>query len=122
MRLIVIIPSFVSSNTFGLDCVDARVAENEMAKKLPQKVDEFTTLVEFSVNCDTETVKYVKHLSVDASALPTGAAERKQRQHTNLHCNRQGLASQEGWTVLDYVYDVNAQLVVALRTTPAMCQ
>lgn len=101
-------------------CRDFLQMETDMSKKLPMKVDEITTLVEFAVNCETKIVKYVKHLSVDGSALANGFVDRKQRQYVNLHCNRVGLATL-GWTSTDYVYDRDLNLIMKLIATPESC-
>jgi hypothetical protein len=47
--------------------------------------------------------------------------EDEQRQHTNLHCKKNGLASAAGWTVREYWYDVNMELIAEFKTTPDMC-
>ncbi len=94
--------------------------EKDFSERLPMKVDEITTLVEFSVNCETKIVKYIKHLSVERSSLASGFQQRKQRQYLNVHCNKQGLAS-HGWSSADFVYDRNMGLMLELKATPALC-
>lgn len=104
----------------GSSCQELLKMEKEFSRKLPMTVDEVTTLVELSVNCETKIVKYVKHLSVDGTTLAKGFAERKQRQYLNLHCNKNGLAT-HGWTATDYVYDKNMDLLMKLVATPQNC-
>ena len=103
------------------ECNELLKLEKQFAAKLPMQIDEATTLVEVSVNCTTRIVKYVKHLSVGTDQLATGFAQRKQRQHANLHCNSKGLAT-NGWTAVDYIYDNQLSLAVKLETHPSMCQ
>jgi hypothetical protein len=104
-----------------MPCDEALKAEKAYAAKLPIKIDEVTTLVQFSVFCDSTTVKYVKHLSLEARPLNLDMQEDEQRQHTNLHCKENGLASAAGWTVREYWYDVNMELIAEFKTTPDMC-
>lgn len=101
-------------------CKELLKLEKKMAKSLPKKISNVTTVVEMSVNCDTKVVKYVKHMTTPKSIFPKGMVERKQRQHTNLHCNKVGLAT-NGWTALDQVFDVNLDLVMELITRPSDC-
>jgi hypothetical protein len=95
--------------------------ERDLAAKLPVQIDEVTRLVEFSVNCETKVIKFVRHLSVKAQDLPVGVQERKQRQYRNIQCNREGVAT-HGWTALDYTYDKELQLVTKLIVSPVDCQ
>lgn len=101
-------------------CREFLLLETDISKKLPMKVDEITTLVEFAVNCETKIVKYVKHLSVGGSALASGFADRKQRQYLNLHCNKEGLATL-GWTSIDNIYDKDMNLIMRLIAAPENC-
>jgi hypothetical protein len=103
-------------------CEELIKAEKQLSAVLPKQTDEITTLVEVAVNCTTRILKYVKHLSLSTDQLASGAVERKQRQHTNLHCNSQGLARIYGWTVVDFVYDNEITLIMKLETRPSMCQ
>lgn len=104
----------------GLNCSEALAMEDYFAKQLPMQVDEVTTVVEVSVNCTNRSIKYVKHLSIPVNILAEGFADRKQRQHNNIHCNGQGLA-RAGWTALDYVFDSDMTLIMKLKTTPEKC-
>lgn len=123
MKLLALQIFFLASSfAFAEDseCTGFLALEKDMARKLPMQVDEATTVVEFSVNCMTRTIKYVKHLSVPVSTLAEGFEQRKQRQYINLHCNQQGLATM-GWTSRDYIYDKDLVLVMKLEATPSMC-
>jgi hypothetical protein len=120
---IFIFATFFSLPSFAQDfaCAELLKVEKEFSAKLPIQIDEVTTLVEVGVNCTTKIVKYVKHLSVNRNQLVSGFAKRKQRQHINLHCNSQGLAT-KGWAAMDYIYDSELSLVVKLETQPSMCK
>lgn len=102
-------------------CNELLQLEKEYSRKLPNKIDEVTTLVELSVNCETKIVKYVKHLSVDGGLLAKGFKKRKQRHYLNLHCNKEGLAT-NGWTARDYIYDKHMNLLIKLEANPNMCK
>lgn len=120
-----IIFSFFSIQSIAMGvmpCDEALEAEKAYAARLPLKVDELTTLVQFSVYCDSTTVRYVKHVSLDASPLDVDKQADEQRQHTELHCEQDGLASAAGWTVREYWYDVNMELIAEFTTTPDMCR
>jgi hypothetical protein len=102
------------------ECMDFIAAEKVYANKLPIQIDEITTVVQLTVNCSTKIVKYVKRVEASSDDMAEGFRYRKQRQHLNLHCNNQGIASL-GWTVWDYIYDRDMQLLMKLEATPAMC-
>ncbi len=46
---------------------------------------------------------------------------RKQRQHTQLHCNANGLSSVSGWTAMDVIYDPNFEYITTFLTEPNDC-
>lgn len=101
-------------------CEQLVIVQQDVSKKLPLKVDEVTKLVELVVNCETRVMKYVKHLSIRSRDLADGFAEQKHRQYVNVHCNQHGLA-RSGWTVTDYLYDVEMKLVAKLSVGPSDC-
>jgi len=103
-------------------CAFIEKLESDFAKKMPMKVDEITTAIAMTVNCQTKVQVWKKQISVTAEDLASGWEERKQRQHSQLHCNRQGLASASGWTVIDNVYDKDFSLIATLKTTPSSCK
>ena len=103
-------------------CAFITKLESDFAKKMPMKVDERTTAIAMTVNCQTKVQVWKKQISVTAEDLASGWEERKQRQHSQLHCNRQGLASTIGWTVIDNWYDKDFSLIATLKTTPSSCK
>lgn len=101
-------------------CLALRQFEAEVNVTTPRPIDEVTELVQVRVNCELVTLTYVKRLLLTDDELAEGWRERKQRQHIQLHCNNVGLARSD-WTVLDLLYDVDFQYLVALKTTPDDC-
>lgn len=99
--------------------LEAIAAETNAA--LPRPIDEVTELIQIRVNCALRSVAYVKRLIVTADLLAFGWQERKQVQHTQLHCNLDGLASVGGWTAIDYFYGPDYAYLATLRTTPQDC-
>ena len=108
------------NNTSSL-CKDLQNLEVELNKKFPSQIDETTEMIQFSVNCDTTTVKYTKRILVDLNLFNDGWETRKQRQHTQLHCNAQGMASNSGWTAMDVIYNKDFEYIVTLTTEPKDC-
>lgn len=102
-------------------CDEALAEEKRINKTLPKKVDEYTELTQVSVNCDKKVFKYSKRISAYESDLASGWRSRKQRQHTQMHCNADGTASKYGWTVIDVVYDKEFNYLITLKTTPRNC-
>ncbi len=88
-------------------CDELRGLEAQWNSNLPKKIDEYTELVQILVNCETRVVSYRKRILANKDLLPSGIYERKQRQHTLLHCNRNGLASNSGWIAMDVIVDIN---------------
>ena len=103
-------------------CNEALRMEEELNKTYPQKVDNFTEIVQLSVNCDTSVIKYTKRILAYDSDLAKGWRIRKQRQHNQLHCNNQGLASKGGWTAMDVLFDKDYKNLVTLKTSPSDCK
>jgi len=66
MRIIAISMLILSSgNLFADDkkiCEEFLKMETELNKSLPRNVDEFTELIQFSVNCETEVLKYTRRV------------------------------------------------------------
>jgi len=103
-------------------CDVATKLESDFARKMPMKVDETTIAMGMTVNCQTKVQVWKKQISGTAEDLASGWKERKQRQHSQLHCNRQGLASVSGWTVIDNLYDKDFSLIATFKTTPSSCK
>lgn len=103
-------------------CAQFLEIEKQQNKKLPIQIDQGTEFVQVRVNCDTKTIHYTKRILVDPALLAGAWRERKQRQHTQLHCNARGLASTFGWTALDTVVAPDYSLLATLKTGPADCQ
>lgn len=101
-------------------CAELLQFEEQTSRDLPVMVDEITELYQVKVNCDTETVSYSRRI-FGLGLFADGWQDRKQRQHTQLHCNQQGLASQTGWTALDVIVDDNFRYVATLTTRPSDC-
>ena len=102
-------------------CDQLLALEEAWNAEMPRPVDEHTELIQVRVCCETETISYTKRILIQGHLLPSGAKERKQRQHAQLHCNKGGLASQLRWTAMDLIYDVDLKYLFALTTTPASC-
>jgi len=103
-------------------CADFKGFEQKINKDLPRKVDEFTELISVSTNCDSKVIKYVKRILVSGDKLQGGWQERKQRQHTQLHCNKDGLSSVAKWVAMDVVYDKDYKYLITLETRPNNCR
>ena len=110
-----------NENNTSSHCKDLQNLEVELNKKFPSQIDETTEMIQFSVNCDTTTVKYTKRILVDLNLFNDGWETRKQRQHTQLHCNAQGMASNSGWTAMDVIYNKDFEYIVTLTTEPKDC-
>jgi hypothetical protein len=105
----------------ALECATYLDFEKEMNAKAPTKIDETTELVQIRVNCDGKVITYTKRILVDASRFSDGWEVRKQRQHTQLHCNEAGLASQSGWIAMDIIYDKDFTYLLTFITRPENC-
>ena len=95
--------------------------EKEMSGSLPKKIGPITQVTALAVNCDTKTIKYTKQIMVDVKQFKSGWKKRKQRQHTQLHCNKDGLASMAQWNAMDVLYDKDFNYVGTLLTGPKDC-
>lgn len=114
---------FISSNAHAESVCDTfKRFEAETNKDTPRKVDFATELIQVRVNCELKIINYVKRLLVDSDKFKSGWRERKQRQHHQLHCNKDGLASNMGWTARDTLYNSNYTLAQELETTPHDCK
>jgi len=121
-RLFCVACILVPFDTFADDgCQELRALEAQWNANSPRKIDEYTELTQITVNCATKVVSYKKRILVPSEALPQGAGARKQRQHTQLHCNKNGLASTKEWTAQDVIFDVNYRYVFTLTTRPSDC-
>ena len=125
MRILLIsLAIFISSKSYAQRniCNEFTNFEKQVSSNLPKKVDEITEIVELSVNCETKVSKYTKRILVDVNLFKAGWKKRKQRQHTNLNCNKRGLASTLKWTAMDVFLDKDFNYLVTLITTPNDCQ
>lgn len=97
--------------------------ERDTNKKLPRQVDDATEIIQVKVNCELKILSYVMRLTRDELELANGWQERKARQHQQLHCNANGLASQSRWTARTVLHskDYLSQLSVFI-TRPSDCK
>lgn len=104
-------------------CDDFLRLEATINRELPRAIDHATELVQVLVNCELNSLTYVKRLLVDETTLAREWYPRKLRQHHQLHCNKRGLASVEGWTARDMLYSEDkVTLLAEFTTTPQHCE
>lgn len=122
--IIILLILFVSSISHAKDkiCDEFIKIEKKLSSELPRKVDDITELIEIKVNCDTKVVQYSKRILVDTTLFKDGWKKRKQRQHTNMHCNKQGLASSLNWNAMEVLFDEKYKYLVTFRTGPNDCK
>jgi len=109
--------------TAKASCEDFLRLEATINRELPRVIDHATELVQVLVNCEMQSLTYVKRLTVDERTLAKEWYPRKLRQHHQLHCNKRGLASVEGWTARDMLYSEDkGTLLAEFTTTPQQCQ
>lgn len=122
--LVILLAFFVSSPSYAKEdiCNEFIKLEKKLSANLPKQVDEITELVEFKVNCSTKTVQYSKRILVNINLFKDDWKNRKQRQHTNMHCNKQGLASSLKWNATDVLFDKDYNYLVTFITQPNDCK
>ena len=97
--------------------------ERDTNKNLPRQVDDATEIIQVRVNCELKIVSYVMRLTRDELELANGWQERKARQHQQLHCNANGLASQARWTARTVLHSTDMlSLLSEFRTQPSDCK
>lgn len=106
----------------GGRCAELLEYEARTNAQLPRRLDRATEVIQLRVNCENLVVTYVKRLLVDPAVMAPSWRDRKQRQHTQLHCNRQGLASQSGWTAMDILYGPDYAPLAEFTTRPSDCR
>jgi hypothetical protein len=118
-------PLFASVRAETVDerefCKAATEIEETLAKKLPTPIDGATDVLSMRINCVTKTQSWQQVFKFTENELAEGWRERKQRQHTQLFCNREGFVRLSGWTVLTQLYDKDMMLMAEFVTTPDMC-
>ncbi|MCW5717420.1 MAG: hypothetical protein KIS68_06280 [Bauldia sp.] len=90
-------------------------------RTLPIRIDAATELVGVTVDCATGVVTYIKQLLVPANQIAPAAEDRKQLEHTALHCGIDGLASVFAMTVVDEVRAPDGAIFATLTTAPSDC-
>ena len=122
MRWIVLVITFTATSAAAESvCEQALRLEAHVNPTLPKMVDEMTELFQFSVNCERELVTYKRRLIADPNELSDGWLERMQRQHTQLHCNKVGLASTSKWSAQDILYGPDLEYLGTVSTRPDDC-
>jgi hypothetical protein len=97
--------------------------ERDTNKKLPSQVDGATEIIQVRVNCELKIISYVMRLTRDERELANGWQERKARQHQQLHCNANGLASQAQWTARTVFQSMDYLSVLSeFITRPSDCK
>lgn len=97
--------------------------ERNTNKKLPSQVDGATEIIQVRVNCELKIISYVMRFTRDESELASGWQERKVRQHQQLHCNNNGLASQSQWTARTVLHSTDGlKMLSEFLTRPSDCK
>ena len=103
------------------ECNEWKKTEKQFTSNLPRKIGPGTELTNFMINCDTKVIKYTKRLLIDVKLFKDGWMKRKQRQHINLHCNKNGIASTIKWNVMDDLFDKDFNYITTFITKPSDC-
>lgn len=123
--LLVFLALLVSPANAGAEtpiCRELEAFAAKTNKTLPAMADPITENIQFVVNCATRVVMYVKRLLVDPGTFKPGWEIRQLRKHHQLHCNKDGLASQFGWTVRTQMHRANSEYLITMETTPKDCR
>ncbi|MEM8838880.1 MAG: hypothetical protein AAGE89_12360 [Pseudomonadota bacterium] len=78
-------------------------------------------MLSISVDCQDKTITYKQRILIDPADLRDGWQDRKQEQHTRLHCNQQGIASLVKWNAVTDLYDPKDVYIAQWVTTPDDC-
>lgn len=89
--------------------------------KAPIDIDSETELIQIKVNCVGGLIAYTKRLvNFHSDVMLEGWKERKQVQHTQLHCNREGLATR-GISTVDVLHNPDYSFAAKFMTRPEDC-
>jgi hypothetical protein len=103
-------------------CQELLEYSEETNSKTPLKIDDGTELMLTKVHCSGKIFSYSKRVLVHTSAFLDGWEDRKQLQHTQLHCNKIGLSRAIGWVVRDEIYNNDYTYAATLTTSPEDCK
>lgn len=103
-------------------CQQALEYSEEINSQTPLKIDDGTELMLTTVHCPGKIFSYSKRVLVHTSVFLDGWEDRKQLQHTQLHCNKIGLSRTVGWVVRDAVYNDDYTYAATFTTSPEDCK
>lgn len=125
-KIIIMVAIFViglQTNAVADDvCITATGFSDELNQSAPVKIDEYTRVLRTDVDCKKKVFTYSKQIESTEDIMLSGWNARKQNQHTILHCNEDGLSSVFGWSVVDFLYDVNGKSIAVFVTNPKDCK
>ncbi|MEM8797319.1 MAG: hypothetical protein AAGE61_17295 [Pseudomonadota bacterium] len=87
----------------------------------PVKSGPASEMLSISVDCQDKTITYKQRILIDPADLRDGWQDRKQEQHTRLHCNQKGIASLVKWNAVTDLYDPKNVYIAQWVTTPDDC-
>jgi hypothetical protein len=120
----VVAPSAVLSSGNAMAdefCASFQELAADWNASLQVMVDEVTQLMMVSANCETKTFSYLKMIVFEGQ-LAEGWQARKQASHTQLHCNKYGMARNFGWTARDQFNDSQGLWLGPFVTSPSDCE
>lgn len=103
-------------------CKEFLEYSEEINSQTPLMIDDGTELRLTKVQCSGKILSYTKRLLVHTSTLLDGWEERKQLQHTQLHCNKIGASRTIGWVIRDEIYNNDYTYAATLTTHPEDCK
>jgi len=102
-------------------CASLQEVAADWNASLPVMVDEVTKLTMVSANCETKTFSHLKMIVFEGK-FAEGWQVRKQASHTQLHCNKDGMARNFGWTERDQFNDSQGLLLGSFVISPSDCE
>ena len=103
-------------------CEELKQSAAEMNANGPTNIDNETEFLLLTVNCVGNMVSYTKRLiNFHSNVMLPGWQDRKQLSHTQLHCNRNGLAT-AGISVMDTIHNPDGSFAAKFVTNPDDCE
>lgn len=116
---------------FGVGAAIAQPAEDycQAFKALEQDVNSIAPirgsgsmdLLSLKVSCQNKTVVYRRRLNSLVTTVSGAWREQQQKEHTQRHCDKNGIANRYEWYVRDEIVNKEGKWLATLTTKPKDC-
>lgn len=102
-------------------CQAFKELEDHTNRLVPIRGQGSLDLLQLKISCPTKTVLYKRRLNSLVTTVSGAWREQQQKEHTQRHCDKNGIAYRYEWYARDEIYNKDGKWLATLTTKPRDC-